>query len=259
MDSLTNVLNRLQFTMVKHGPEILTGIGIAGMVTSTVLAVRATPKAIRLLEEEAESRGDVLVCQLSVSEKIKTCWKCYIPSVVTGIASTACLIGASSVNSKRNAALAAAYNISTAALTEYKDKVIETVGEKKERAIRDEIAKDKIEMNPVHTKEVIMTGKGKTLCYDGIFGRYFESDMDTIRRALNTINREIIHGDMYASLNDFYDAIGIGPIRIGNELGWNIDDGEIDVDFSAQLTDDGRPCIVLMYNVAPRYNYSRYM
>lgn len=255
MDSLTNVLNRLQFTMVKHGPEILTGIGIAGMVTSTVFAVRATPKAIRLLEEETTNKGD----ELTVPEKIKTCWKCYIPTAVTSVASIACLIGASSVNSKRNAALAAAYNISTAALTEYKDKVIETVGEKKERAIRDEIAKDKIEQNPVHTKEVIMTGKGKTLCYDGIFGRYFESDMDTIRRALNTINREIIHGDMYASLNDFYDAIGIGPIRIGNELGWNIDDGEIDVDFSAQLTDDGRPCIVLMYNVAPRYNYSRYM
>ena len=255
MDSLTNVLNRLQFTMVKHGPEILTGIGIAGMVTSTVLAVRATPKAIQLLEEEADNKGD----ELTVPEKIKTCWKCYIPTAVTSVASITCLIGASSVNSKRNAALAAAYNISTAALTEYKDKVIETVGEKKERAIRDEIAKDKIEKNPVHTKEVIMTGKGKTLCYDGIFGRYFESDMDTIRRALNTINREIIHGDMYASLNDFYDAIGIGPIRIGNELGWNIDDGEIDVDFSAQLTDDGIPCIVLMYNVAPRYNYSRYM
>lgn len=255
MDSVTNMLNRLQFTMVKHGPEILTGIGIAGMVTSTVFAVRATPKAIRLLEEETANKGD----ELTVPEKIKTCWKCYIPTAVTSVASIACLIGASSVNSKRNAALAAAYNISTAALTEYKDKVIETVGEKKERAIRDEIAKDKIEQNPVHTKEIIVTGKGKTLCYDGIFGRYFESDMDTIRRALNTINREIIHGDMYASLNDFYDAIGIGPIRIGNELGWNIDDGEIDVDFSAQLTDDGRPCIVLMYNVAPRYNYSRYM
>lgn len=255
MDTVTNVLNRLQFAMVKHGPEILTGIGIAGMLTTTVLAVRATPKAIRLLDEEADNKGDTL----TASEKIKACWKCYIPAAVTGVVSTACLIGASSVNSKRNAALAAAYNISTAALSEYKDKVIETVGEKKERAIQDEIAKDKIEKNPVHTKEVIMTGKGKTLCYDGVFGRYFESDMDTIRRALNAINREIIHGDMYVSLNDFYDEIGIGPIPIGNELGWNVDDGEIDVDFSAQLTEDDRPCIVLRYNVAPRYNYSRYM
>ena len=255
MDSVANALNRLQFTMVKHGPEILTGIGIAGMVTSTILAVRATPKAIRLLEEEADSKHDTL----TVPEKVKTCWKCYIPAAITGATSIACLIGASSVNSKRNAALAAAYNISTAALTEYKDKVIETVGEKKERAIRDEIAKDKIEKTPVHTKEVIVTGKGKTLCHDGIFGRYFESDMDTIKRALNVINREIIHGDMYVSLNDFYDEIGLDPIPIGNDLGWNIDDGEIDVDFSAQLTDDGRPCIVLMYNVAPRYNYSRYI
>lgn len=255
MNTITNALDRLQNTMVKHGPEILTGIGIAGMVTSTILAVRATPKAIRLLEEECDSREDAI----TAPEKIKLCWKCYIPAAVTGIASIACLIGASSANSKRNAALAAAYNISTAALTEYKDKVVETVGEKKERAIRDEIAKDKIEKEPVHTKEVIMTGKGKTLCYDGIFGRYFESDMDTIRRALNVINREIIHGDMYVSLNDFYDAIGIGPIPIGNNLGWNIDDGEIEIDFSAQLTEDDRPCIVLEYSVAPRYNFSKYI
>ena len=30
----------------KHSPEILTGIGVAGMITSTILAVKATPKAL---------------------------------------------------------------------------------------------------------------------------------------------------------------------------------------------------------------------
>ena len=44
--------NAVKKSTIKHSPEILTGIGIAGMVTTTVMAVRATPKALDLLEKE---------------------------------------------------------------------------------------------------------------------------------------------------------------------------------------------------------------
>ena len=120
----------------KHSPEILTGIGIAGMAYTVVTAVKATPKALRIIEEEKPE---------TKLEAIKATWKCYIPTIVTGVMSTACLIGANSVNARRNAALAAAYNISQAALVEYKDKTLETVGEATEQVIRESIAKDKIE------------------------------------------------------------------------------------------------------------------
>lgn len=246
----------------KHCPEILTGIGIAGMVATTILAVKATPKAIRLIEEEKQRifqddpYGDFK--ELSKVEVIKTTWKCYIPAVVTGVTSIGCLIGASSVNSRRTAALATAYNLSKTALAEYKDKVVEQIGEKREKDIRDSVAKDKIERNPVTNTEVIVTERGTSLCYDGIFGRYFRSDRDTINKAVNTINRRMITGEMYVSLNEFYDEIGLSHVVIGDELGWNIDDGTIEIEYSSQLADDGTPCMVIGYNVAPKYNYSKF-
>lgn len=247
------IIKGIQVTMAKHSPEILTGIGIAGMVATTVLAVRATPKAIALLEEKKLETDHI-----SAVDTVKTTWKCYIPAAVTGITSIACLIGANSVNARRSAALATAYSLSQTALTEYKDKVVETIGEKKEQVIRESIAKDKLENDPVRSNEVIITDKGTTLCYDGIFGRYFKSDIDTIKRAVNAINRKMVSGDMYVSLNEFYDEIGLGPIPIGYDLGWNLDDGTIEVDFTSQLAEDGTPCLVILYNVNPKYGYSNF-
>ena len=255
----------------KRSPEILTGLGIAGMITTTVLAVKATPKAMKLLEEAKkdifdnldpedipENTTDYTDISLKPIEMVKVAWKPYIPAAITGIASISCIIGASSVHAKRNAAIAAAYNLSQTALTEYKEKVVETIGEKKEQAIKDKIAKDKIKKDPVSKSEVIVTGKGNTLCYDAFNSRYFYSDIDQIKRAINELNR-IMLNQMYVSLNDFYDELNLKHSGNGDELGWKLDDGFIEVDFSSQLSDDGRPCLVIEYMVAPRYDYSKLM
>lgn len=252
--NVSSIIQTVKSVLVKRSPEILTGIGIAGMVATTVLAVKATPKALKLIEEAEYEKGD----DLKATEKVKACWKCYIPVAVTGVTSVACLVGASSVNARRNAALAAAYTISDSALREYREKVVETIGEKKEKVVRDAVAKEKIEKDPVSTKEVIITEKGDTLCYDGIFGRYFKSDMETIKRAVNKINRQIVC-DMYVSLNEFYDELGLSHVPIGDDLGWNIDDGQIEIDFSSQLAEDGTPCLVINYSASPRYDYSTFL
>ena len=243
----------------KRSPEILTGLGIAGMISTTVLAVQATPKALDLIARAEDKKFDNgHGNKLTASEKMKVAWKPYIPAAITGIASISCIIGASSVHAKRNAAIAAAYNLSQTALTEYKEKVVETIGEKKEQAIKDKIAKDKIKKDPVSKSEVIVTGKGNTLCYDAFNSRYFYSDIDQIKRAINELNR-IMLSQMYVSLNDFYDELNLKHSGNGDELGWKLDDGFIEVDFSSQLSDDGRPCLVIEYMVAPRYDYSKLM
>ena len=243
----------------KRSPEILTGLGIAGMISTTVLAVQATPKALDLIARAEDKKFDNgHGNKLTVSEKMKVAWKPYIPAAITGIASISCIIGASSVHAKRNAAIAAAYNLSQTALTEYKEKVVETIGEKKEQAIKDKIAKDKVKKDPVSKSEVIVTGKGNTLCYDAFNSRYFYSDIDQIKRAINELNR-IMLNQMYVSLNDFYDELNLKHSGNGDELGWKLDDGFIEVDFSSQLSDDGRPCLVIEYMVAPRYDYSKLM
>lgn len=236
----------------KRSPEILTGIGIAGMITTTILAVRATPKALELLEEKKKEES---VDELSSFEVVKVAWKPYIPAMVTCIASTACLIGASSVNTKRNAALATAYKLSETALSEYRDKVVETIGEKKERIVRDKVAEERVKKNPVSKNEVIVTGNGKTLCFDPISGRYFMCSIETIKKAENTLNKQMLHDiSGYVSLNEFYDELGLDHTSVGNDLGWNTNQ-LIDIDFSSQLNDNGEPSVVLDYLVAPKYDY----
>ena len=271
--NLTKVFNGVKIATVKHSPEILMGIGITGMVMTTVMAVRATPKALMLIEtekrklnyellEEAKKSGsDVCnqITRLEAIDLVKVTWKCYIPAGITGIVSIACLIGASSVNARRNAALATAYTLSETTLRDYQKKVIETIGEKKEQTVRDAVAKEHIERDPVENKEVIFSGRGNTLCYDSISGRYFRSDMDAIKKAENELDARL-RNEMYISLNEFYYEIGLEPLRvIGDDLGWNIDSGYLDLGFSSQIATDGTPCLVIEYNPAPRYDYRNLM
>ena len=110
--------------------------------------------------------------------------------------------------------------------------------------------------NPVSNSEVVVTEKGNTLCYDGVFGRYFMSDKYAIKDAMNNVNRQIVN-DMYASLNDFYDELGLTPVDIGYDLGWNIDDKRLDVEFDYGRADNDNPCLVIGFNVAPKYNYNK--
>ena len=252
--NMTDTIKSVKAIISKHSPEILTGIGIAGMVTTTILAVKATPKAIKLIEAEKKAKH---VDALSPVDTIKTVWKCYIPAAMTGASSIACLIGSNAINAKRNAALTTVYTLSEMARNEYKEKVIETIGEKKERTIKEKVDAERIKKDPVSKKEVIITEKGTTLCYDHVCGRYFKSDIDIINRAMNKINREIVI-NMYASLNDFYAELGLSPVEMGYDLGWNIDDGTIEIEPSSQLADDGTPCLVIDYSVSPKYNYSRF-
>lgn len=249
--NMKSFLKTISINVKKHSPAILTGIGITGMITTTVMAVRATPKAMQLIENKKE---ELEKDKLTAVETVKAAWKCYIPSAATCVASAACLIGASSVSYKRNAALMTAYKITESAFCEYKDKVVETIGEKKEQAVHDAIAKDHVDRNPVSNTEVIITDRGHTLCYDELSGRYFYSDVDTIRKAANEINRRMLD-DMCASLNEFYYEIGLDGTRLGDELGWNVSKGLIDLKFSATVSSDDRPCIVMDYQVPPRYEF----
>lgn len=261
--NISKILSSIRTSAAKHSPEILTGIGIAGMITTTVLAVKATPKALQLIDHEKRNRskeyqdketGEWCGAPMKTIDYIRVSWKPFLPAAITGGVSVACLIGANSVNVRRNAALATAYTLSESALKEYQEKVVETIGEKKEQSVRDAIAKDKLDQNPVTNREVIITDKGDTLCFDAVSGRYFKSDIEKLKKAVNELNRRM-RDEMYISLNEFYYEIGLSGISIGDDLGWNIDNGYIEPSFSSQLAEDGTPCLVIGYHVEPRYDY----
>jgi hypothetical protein len=254
--NLPKLVKSVRATVLKHQPEILTGIGITGMITTTVMAVKATPKALDLMadvkEKHAESSDKKAFCK-DVLLKVAPV---YIPAALIGGLSVSCLIGASSVNYKRNAALATAYTLSESALKEYQDKVVETIGEKKEEAVRAAIAKDRIDKNPAVDREVIITGNGDTRCYDPLSSRYFDSDIETIRKSVNELNRHLLLDD-YVSLNDFYCELGLDTTEIGDTIGWRSDKGLVELSFYPIMDKKERPCLALEYHVAPYHDYDK--
>ena len=248
--AIAKIFKGIKRSLKQHSPALLMGMGIAGMIITTVSAVAATPKAITLLQQKEEEKGEAL----TTVEKVKTAAPCYIPAATTMIVSVACMIGAEKLHAKKSAALAAAYTLSETARKEYGDKVAELFGQEKEQEVKDAIAKDKIIQHPPKETEVVFTEHGDTLCYDALSGRYFRSDIEKLRQAENELNHQLLK-DMYVSLNDFYYAVGLSDIDLGEALGWNIDKGLVQLEFSSQLTEDGTPCLVVSHQKAPYYDY----
>lgn len=253
--NVTQFFKMTKKAVSKHAPEILTGVGIAGMVITTISAVKATPKALQLIEEKKKEEGKE---ELKPMEVIKATWKCYVPAAITGVSSIGCLIGGSSMSSRRNAALLTALNLSQTAFTDYREKVVETIGDVKEKVIREEVAQKQVEKNPPKDSQVLITSRGKTLFYDYMSGRYFESDMDTIQRAANKINRDITIGDMYSSLNDFYRELELPHVGMGDYVGWNVDNLiELDLTSATVLEDNSGAAIVLGFLRPPVHDYDK--
>ena len=233
----------------KHSPEILIGMGIAGAASSVIFAIKATPKAMILLEEKRQELG---VEKLEAKEIIKTAAPVYIPTAVSFGVSVACIVGASSMNARRNAALTAAYTMSESALRTYRDKVLETVGEDKEREIRQKAAIEQQQKTPEPQALVVSNAAGQLKCFDSLSGRYFVSTKVEIDKAVNEFNRQL-RDDMRISLNDWYDLIGLDTNKLGDMLGWDIERGYVETCYASRLDEDGLPCLVVNYVEPPHY------
>lgn len=245
------IVNTVTVAMKKHSSEILTGLGIAGMLATTVLAVRATPKACSDIEDATKDKGE----HLTKIETVKVAGKHYIPAAITCVMSAACLIGASTVSARRSAALATAYTVTETALREYKEKTAELVGERKEKEIREAVIQDKLNNSPIpDTNGIVITGHGDTLCYDVFGGRYFKSSMEFLKQAVNDLNEQLLQ-DGYVSLNDFFDLADLDPQKKGDDFGWDSRNGQVRISFGSQLAWGKVPCLVLDFSVEPRYDY----
>lgn len=243
--------------VIQNSPAILTAVGVTGAVSSAYLTGRASFKAAEILEDERVARNIRRLAhedqiELSDREKFDLVWKLYIPAVGTLVLSCGALIMATRIGNRRAAAMTAAYAVSERAFTEYRDKIVEKIGENKERAARDEIAQDRVTRNPP-SSQVIMTGYGEVLCKDEFSGRYFESDMESLRRAENNVNYQILHED-YATVSNYYHNIGLDPTDISDQMGWNTDK-KLDLHFSSTLASyqgkENVPCMVVSFASTP--------
>lgn len=112
-----------------------------------------------------------------------------------------------------------------------------------------------MERNPVNEARIIKIESGSSLCYDHLTGRYFEGDLEKIRQSVNDLNHMITH-DGYASMNNFYNFLGIPDVPIGDDLGWN-SERLLEVEFLAHLGEDGRPALGVVYRPDPKPRYDK--
>jgi Family of unknown function (DUF6353) len=240
-----------------NSPAILTAIGVTGTITTAYLTGKASYKAAEIIKKEriANSISPNPKMEPDLKDDIKAVWKLYIPAVSTGALTVAAIVVANRIGTRRAAAIAAAYAISQEAWDEYKEKVVDKIGSTKEQKIRDEIAQDQVDRNPVKTKEIIITGTGEHRCYDSISGRYFKSSMETLRRSQNDINAQII-SDNFATLAEFWTLIGLPITPYSKAVGWNVDK-LLELEFSSVLGTDGEPCLSFHYTVYPTKDYHR--
>lgn len=245
----------LEKLMVDNSPVLLTAIGVAGTIGTALLTHKATQKATcDLLVEDAKLKSGEP--PLSRREVFDLTWKHYIPPVVSGAATVGAIVLANHIGTKRAAALAAAYTISDKAYTEYREKVIEKIGEAQERKVRDDIVRERIENNPQSESNVVLIGSGDVLCYEMYTDRYFNSSVEAIKKAVNEVNYSI-NTHRYASVSDFYQHLGLPNTSISDEMGWS-SDKLMDVDITTVLSPDGRPCVAINFMTGPVRDFHRF-
>lgn len=235
--NLSTFFTNVGKTVKQHSPEILTALGVSGVISTSYLTAKAS--------FEAKDKLQMAPRNMSVKNQAKIVWKCYIPPGISGAITIGCIIAASKTSSRRTTAAVAAYSLTERAFSEYKEKVVEQIGETKERKIRDELAQQQVTTGPP-SKEVIVLGKGNVLCCELYTHRYFRSDMETLRKAQNDINQKII-GERYVTLDDFYEIIGIAYTCVSNSLGWD-SDKLLELEFTTTMSEDNEPCLAFRYN-----------
>lgn len=265
-NKLIKAITVISDNVEKNKPAVLLGCTIVGVILTATSAYKFGQKMTKIKKtynedmnkvDPADTKAKVSV----VKEVAKEVIPAAIPTAIIGGATIACAVGSHSESMKRIALLTAAYNLSETTVKDLNNKMQDMLGDKKTKSIKDAIAKDKLnaDKSPIINENIIITGNGDVLCKDLHSGRYFYSNSEKIGQVINKMSSDI-QTEMYISLNDFYSELGIPRIPLGDDLGWNIDDcqrGMLPITKSPLLTEDGRPCICIDYDVSPRFDYRR--
>lgn len=234
--------------IIDNSPGILTGFGVAGAVTSAVLTGRAAYRMGFDVSEKYTHRVP------APKDLAKEYWKDFVPGAVVLAGTVVCIVGATTVSSRRTAAITAAYRLSEELAEGYKKKVVETIGAQKEEKMRAELVKDRVERIG-GLGDVIIVGS-EVMFEDALTGRLFKSEMVKVQAAVNEINHQI-NNFYFASLSDFYEKIGLSGTPFANEMGWNSDQ-LLEPKYTASIVDD-TPVISIEFRTAPIRGFDRCM
>ena len=253
---MNKLLSNSKLFLKRNSSTILTCVGAAGVIATTVTAVKATPKAMAALAHAKEEKGE----PLTKTEALVVAGPAYIPTILIGASTIACIFGANMLNKRSQAALMSAYALIDNSYKEYKDKVNELYGEEADAEIKLQIAKDKYKV-----LEANIDAEGeKRLFFDYYSGRYFESTIASVQQAQYNINRKISVED-YAYLNQWYDELGIDHVKHGWTFGWSSGacfdlywQTWIDFEHETVDMDDGLECIIISFRSEPIPDFEEY-
>ena len=251
---MNSLLSKSQLFLKRNSATILTCVGAAGVIATTVTAVKATPKALALLEKAKEEKGE----ELTKLETVKIAGPAYVPTVVLGASTLACIFGANMLNQRGQASLMSAYALADRSYKDYRKKVDELYGDEAGGQVRAEIAKDKYEQQNIEVH-----GDNR-LYYDFYSGRYFEATPEFVKTAEYELNKTLnLHDCAY--LNEWYYLLDMEPLEQGLDVGWstcaNYDmywQTWVDFHHEKVIMDDGLECIIVSFMQEPYFDFEDY-
>lgn len=248
------LLSKTKLYLKRSSPMILTVAAAAGVVGTSIMSVKATLKAVSILDKVKEDSDD----ELTRTEIVRVVGPSYIPAAMLGVSTIICIFGVNALNRKQQAALTSAYALLDNTYKEYKKKVRELYGDDADIKIRESLCKEKYE------KTDINVDAEKQLFYDEFSGRYFESTLIDVKDAEYHFNRNfVLRG--YATLNEFYDFLAIPKMKNGEALGWSFGAGGafygyewIDFEHTKTEMPDGLECWIISMPFPPTVDYMDY-
>lgn len=250
--------------MKRNASTILTCLGGIGAVTTIVMAVKATPKALQLIEEAEKEKRE----KLTTWETGKATAPTYIPTVLFGVGTVACIFGSNILNKRQQVSLMSAYVLLDESYKKYRRKVVELYGKETHDEIVNDIAVEEAKEVYMHASNL---GIDRTqfleedysdpvLFYDEYGHRYFEAPIEQVILAEYHLNRNhAMRG--FALLNEFYEFLGLEQTDYGGEVGWVIeDDGSFWIDFNHRKVtmDDGLECYIIEMMFEPTMDWKEY-
>lgn len=237
-----------------HSPTILSGIASVGAVASTIMAVKATPKALLLLEDAAKESDD----KLSKVELFKVAAPAYIPTAVTCLSTIICILGANALNRKQQASLVSAYALLNDSFKKYRDAAVSVYGNDADSKIKAETAKMTYVTHDgysVYNPDMDFESED-LLFFDFYKQRYFNATLAAVVNAQYHLNRNLVLRG-YVTINEFYKFLGIDIVENGDDIGWNMDylmtSGVLWLDFENNHTklEDGIECCIISPLIDP--------
>lgn len=221
--------------VVKENSSIILSVAAGvGTLATAYLAARAGYQTAQVLSHTDPYED--------FQEKTRRVWRLYIPTAISATATIVCVAGVKHVDARKTLAAQTALAVSQRAYEGYRAQVIEDLGDRKDKELLGKVAEKRVGESP---PLAIIAGSGTVLCCELFTGRYFNSDMETLNRALNELNAKLVRHD-YATLDDFYYLVHLATTTASGSAGWTAS-RLVELEFSSILH-DGRPVLAFDYN-----------